>query len=175
MLYNLTRIDNESISIHKFSPELQFIIRIFILFKNLTSNKACRTISNSIHRCKVEFHDFKKGNKTDLSLQKSSEKSKRSFVIKSFDKKQKFLIKKKFYFLITYGKFFSAHTRNRYLRSFSLSLFKYLFLSQTLSNKEKIGFSFQKLNSRRSYRKGHSPLTRFPISYQGFSFYWKRN
>ena len=141
MPYDLTWIDNESISIHKFSPKMQFIIRIFILFKNLTGDEASRTVSNSIHRSKAEFHDFKKGNKTDLSLQKSSEKSKRSFVIKSFDKKQKFLIKKKFYFLITYGKFFSAHTRNRYLRSFSLSLFKYLFLSQTLLNKEKVSFS----------------------------------
>lgn len=175
MPYDLTCIDNESISIHKFSPKMQFIIRIFILFKNLTSNKACRTISNSIHRCKAEFHDFKKGNKTDLSLQKSSEKSKRSFVIKSFDKKQKFLIKKKFYFLITYGKFFSTHTRNCHLRNLGISPCESLFLSQTLSNKEKIGFSFQKLNSRRSYRKGHSPLTRFPISYQGFSLYWERS
>lgn len=77
MSYDLTRIDNETISIHKFSPKLQFIIRIFILFKNLTGDQASRRVSNSIHRCKAEFHDFKKGNKTDLSLRKIYPKSKR--------------------------------------------------------------------------------------------------
>lgn len=77
MAYDLTRIDNETISIHKFSPELQFIIRIFILFKNLTGDEASRTVSNSIHRCKAEFHDFKTENKTDLSLRKIYPKSKR--------------------------------------------------------------------------------------------------
>lgn len=92
MPYDLTRIDNETISIHKFSPELQFIIRIFILFKNLTRDQASRTVSDSIHRCKAEFHDFKAENKTDPSLRKSSEKSKRTFVIKSFDKKKRIAI-----------------------------------------------------------------------------------
>ena len=92
MLHNLTRIDNETISIHKFSPKLQFIIRIFILFKNLTGDKASRTVGNSIHRSKAEFHDSKKKNKTELSLRKDSEKSKRTFVIKSFDNVLKFVI-----------------------------------------------------------------------------------
>jgi|GEM_PF-1996104 len=92
MPHNLARIDDKAISIHKFSPELQFIIRILILFKNLTGNKASRTVSNSIHRCKAEFHYFKKENKTELSLRKDSEKSKRTFVIKSFDNVLKFVI-----------------------------------------------------------------------------------
>ena len=70
MPYDFTRIDNETIGIHKFSPKLQFIIRIFIPFKN---------------RSKAEFHYFKKENKTELSRRKDSEKSKRTFVIKSFD------------------------------------------------------------------------------------------
>ena len=77
MPYDLTRIDNETISIHKFSPELQFIIRIFILFKNLTCDEASCTVSDSIHRSKAEFHDFKTENKTDLSLRKIYPKSKR--------------------------------------------------------------------------------------------------
>ena len=85
MPYDFTRIDNETIGIHKFSPKLQFIIRIFIPFKNLTGDEASCTVSNSIHRCKAEFHYFKKENKTELSLRKDSEKSKRTFVIKSFD------------------------------------------------------------------------------------------
>ena len=77
MPYDLTWIDNETISIHKFSPELQFIIRIFILFKNLTCDEASCTVSDSIHRSKAEFHDFKTENKTDLSLRKIYPKSKR--------------------------------------------------------------------------------------------------
>ena len=75
MLYNLTRIDNETISIHKFSPKLQFIIRIFILFKNLTGDKASRTVGNSIHRSKAEFHDSKKKNKADLVYGKTQKKA----------------------------------------------------------------------------------------------------
>jgi hypothetical protein len=75
MLYNLTRIDNETISIHKFSPKLQFIIRIFIFFKNLTGDQASCTVSDSIHRSKAEFHDSKKKNKADLVYGKTWKKA----------------------------------------------------------------------------------------------------
>ncbi len=63
MPYHLARIDDKAISIHKFSPYLQLIIRIFILLKNLTRDEARRTIRNSIHRSKAEFHDKEKKNK----------------------------------------------------------------------------------------------------------------
>lgn len=58
MLDDFARIDDKTIRIHKFSPELELIIRIFVLFKNLPRDEASSTVSNSIHRSKAQFHDI---------------------------------------------------------------------------------------------------------------------
>ena len=78
MLDNLTWIDDKAICIHKFSPKLNSIIRVFIFFKNLTRDKASRTVGDSIHRSKAEFHVFSlKQINTSKSIAKSCQKSSR--------------------------------------------------------------------------------------------------
>lgn len=57
MLDDFAWIDDKAICVHKFSSQLQSILSIVIFLKNLIRDEASRTVGNSIHRSKTEFHD----------------------------------------------------------------------------------------------------------------------
>lgn len=63
MFDDFTGIDDKAICVHKFSSQLQSILSIVIFLKNLIRDEASRTVGNSIHRSKAEFHDNEKKNK----------------------------------------------------------------------------------------------------------------